>query len=177
MRHFRKDHGQDRPRRVYYNQSDFSGLGNRPISFLSIDEFRNGDDWIFARDRLSQIVQKELLSTAPQVTPGSVSWHDVWASIVPSVIPSHWITVGWRDRWIKAEKVNVVQIPVSLGRTEDVIAIAGQVFFAIDALSKPKSLESIEKRDRAVLSITLFWTIAIAVREDMRSRYRGTPFG
>lgn len=173
MRHLRKNSRQDRPRRIYYNQSEFSGLGNRLVTFIAIDEFRNGDEWIFARDRLSEVVQKELLATAPQVSPGAVSWHDVWASIVPSVIPSHWITVGWRDRWIKAEKVNIVQIPLSLGGTEDVIAIAGQVFFAIDALSKPKSLETIEKRDRAVLSITLFWTIAIAVREEMRSRYRG----
>lgn len=159
----------DRPRRVYYSQR--IGLWIPPIvAYFSLDEFRAGDEWHEGRDRLSAIVQQEFLQDSARYAVGQISLHTVWASIIPSVYPSHWITVGWRSSAIdrQKEKAPVIQIPVSIGPTDEAIRdVCGPIFFAIDALPAPESLD-LSNRDRAVLSITMLSALSIAIRERMK---------
>jgi hypothetical protein len=171
---FRPKPNSDRPRRVYYNER--VGLGRGYITaYLIIEEWRSGDNWHEASDRLRQVVRKELLQEAPYITIGSISLHDVWAAIVPSVCPSHWITAGFRSTEILKAKTPIIQIPVSIGTTDSAIRdIGGVVFFAIDALPYPDSLD-ISSRDRAVFSVTLLSALSIAVRDQMRAQRRAPP--
>ena len=164
----------DRPRRVHYLER--VGLGCGPITaYYSLDEWRVGDKWNEASDRLRSIVREELLKEAPYITLGSISLHDVWAAIIPSVCPSHWITAGFRSTKALRSKTPIIQIPVSLGDTDSAIRdIGGIVFFAIDALPYPESLD-ISSRDRAVFSITLLSALSIAVRDQMRAQRRSPP--
>lgn len=157
----------DRPRRIYYNKR--SGLGNGHITgYLSIDEWRSGDYWHESRDRLRKVVHSQLLVEASLFTIGPISFHEVWASIIPSVCPSHWITAGFRSNVTK-KNIPIIQIPVCIGSTDDSIRVGGSVFFAIDALQLPVSL-NVSKRDRAVFSFTLLSALSIVVRDQMRDR-------
>jgi hypothetical protein len=171
---FRPKLSIDRPRRVYYNER--IGLGRGYITaYIVIEEWRSGDNWHEASDRLRQVVRKELLQEAPYITFGSISLHDVWASIIPSVRPSHWITAGFRSTQILKAKTPIIQIPVSLGGKDGIVQdVGGVIFFAIDALPQPKSLD-ISSRDRAVFSITLLSALSIAVRDQMRAQRRALP--
>lgn len=168
------DSSDDRPRRVHYLER--VGLGRESITaYYCLEEWRPGDNWHDASDRLRSIVRKELLKEAPYITLGSISLHDVWASIVPSVRPSHWITAGFRSTQILKAKAPIIQIPVSIGDTDSAIRdIGGVVFFAIDALPYPESLD-ISSRDRAVFSVTLLSALSIAVRDQMRAQRRAPP--
>lgn len=169
----RRSAKNDRPRRIYYIER--SGLGRGPLTaYLSIDEWRSGDDWKESRDRLRTVVRSQLLEEASRVAIGSISFHSVWSSIIPSVCPSHWITAGIRST-VSKRKTPIIQIPVSLGVANDAIVIGGPVFFAIDALPLPKSLE-ISRRDRAVFSLTLLSALSIAVRDQMRSTRQSGAF-
>lgn len=165
----------DRPRRIYYNER--FGLGRGPITgFIQIDEWRSGDDWNESRDRLRTVVQNQLLKEATYVSIGQISFYDVWAEIIPKVRPSHWITGGFRSTQIAKAKAPIIQIPVCLGSTDEAIEhIGGPVFFAIDALPYPESLD-LSQRDRAVFSLTLLSSLSIAVRDEMRSRRQSGAF-
>lgn len=157
----------DRPRRVYYFERGL-GLGHYDRTpYISIDEFRMGDPWRDQRDRLRVVVERQLLVDASVVSIGTISYWRVWASIIPSVIPSHWITAGYRSTLNRWDKVPIIQFPASLGDSEGVIKdIAEQITWAIDALPLPESLQ-LEKSQRNVFSLTLLSSLAIAVRDQM----------
>ena len=170
----REDHGKRR--RIYYfdngdSEGDGLHLGTRLRTvYLSIDEFRPGDDWKSQRDRLRRVVERQLLSHASVVSIGQVSYWRVWASIVPSIRPSHWITAGYRSTQNQWDKVPVVQFPASLGTSESVVRdLADPMAWAIDALQVPESL-TLQKSERAVLSLTLLSALSIAVRDRMNHR-------
>ncbi len=171
---FRPKLSIDRPRRVHYLER--VGLVREPFTaYYCLEEWRAGDNWHEASDRLRQVVRKELLQEAPYITFGSISLHDVWAAIIPSVRPSHWITAGFRSTQILKAKTPIIQIPVAIGGTDSAIRdIGGVVFFAIDALPQPESLD-ISSRDRAVFSVTLLSALSIAVRDQMRAQRRALP--
>lgn len=159
---------KDRDRKIYYFESGRVGLGHRPrTAYLSIHEFRSGDDWKPQRDRLKRVVERELLCHASIVSIGQISYWRVWASIIPSVMPSHWITAGYRSTENRWDKVPIIQFPASLGDSEGVVRdIAEPISWAIDALPVPPSLQ-LEKREKRVLSLTLLSALSIAVRERM----------
>jgi hypothetical protein len=161
---------KSRPRRVHYLER--IGLGRGPITaYYSLEEWRPGDNWHESSDRLRKAVQKQLLKEATFVTLDSLSFHDVWASIIPSVRPSHWITAGFRSTQNLKAKTPIIQIPACLGDTDSAIEIGGLVFFAIDALPYPDSLD-LSQRDRAVFALTLLSALSIAVRDQMRAQRR-----
>jgi hypothetical protein len=156
-------------RRVYYVER--VGLGRGPITaYFDMHEFRPGENWRTERDRLERVVQKQLLKEAPFAPIGQISLYDVWASIIPSVRPSHWITAGYRSTQDPKIKEPIIHFPASLGDTDKAIEdIGGPCFFAIDALPYPESIEAIDRRDRAVFCLTLLYAMSIAVREQMRA--------
>ena len=158
---------RERPRRIYYFERR-SGLGGRiRTPYLAIDEFRVGDDWKDQRDRLRLVVERELLSHASIVSIGQVSYWRVWAAIVPSVMPSHWITAGYRSTENRWDKVPVIQFPASLGDSDSVVKeLAEPMAWAIDALPLPTSLQ-LEKHERNSLSLMLLSSLSIAVRDRM----------
>ena len=158
------DHG--RSRRVYYFEP--RGLGREfRTPYLSVYEFRSGDSWKSQRDRLRAVVNRHLLADASLVSIGSISFWRVWASIVPSVRPSHWITAGYRSSVNRWDKVPVIQFPASLGDSEGVLKdIAKPISWAIDALPIPPSLQ-LEERERNSFSLTLLSALSIAVRDQM----------
>ena len=159
-----KDHG--RTRRIY--SFNGSGLGAEPrTAYLAVDEFRSGDPWELQRDRLRRVVERQLLSHSSIVAVGSISYWRVWAAVIPSLTPSHWITAGYRSTENKWDKVPVIQIPVSLGSSEGVIHdLAEPMAWAIDALPLPPSLQ-LDREKRAVFSLTLLSSLSIAVRDQM----------
>ena len=163
-----KEKNYDTPRRIYYFERGRTGLGDSARTpYLSIDEFRMGDPWRSQRDRLRSVVDRQLLADASFVAVGSISYWRVWASIIPSVVPSHWITAGYRSTESRWDKVPIIQFPASLGDSEGVLRdIAEQVSWAIDALPLPPSLQ-LEKRERSVFSLTLLSALSIAVRDQM----------
>lgn len=144
------------------------GLGTGPRTcYLQIDEYRQGDRWRPQRDRLRRTVERHLLAEASVVTIGSISFWRVWASIVPTLLPSHWITAGYCSTMSEYDVVPVIQFPASLGDSEGVLRdVAQQIADAIDALPMPPSLQ-LEKRERRVLSLTLLSALSIAVRNRM----------
>ena len=155
-------------RRIYYfdNTRDGHGLGLR-TPYLAIDEFRQGDQWKDQRDRLRAVVSRQLLAHASIVSIGQVSYWRVWAAVIPSVVPSHWITAGYRSTESRFDKVPVIQFPVSLGTSEDVVKdLAEPVAWAIDALPLPPSLQ-LSRRERSVFSLTVLSALSIAVRSRM----------
>ena len=164
----KNEKGKDQPRRIYYFESERSRLGTRPrTAYLSIDEFRAGDTWKPQRDRLRSVVERQLLCHASIVSINSISYWRVWASIVPSVRPSHWVTAGYRSTENRWDKVPIIQFPASLGDSESVVReLAEPISWAIDALPLPPSLQ-LEKRERSVFSLTLLSSLSIAVREQM----------
>lgn len=166
-----EDHGKRR--RIYYfdnrdRAGDGSYLGPRlRTAYLAIDEFRPGDDWKSQRDLLRRVVERQLLSHASIVSIRQISYWRVWASIIPSIRPSHWITAGYRSTQNQWDKVPVIQFPVSLGDSEGVVRdLAEPMAWAIDALQVPDSLQ-LQKSERAVLSLTLLSALSIAVRTRM----------
>ena len=165
----KKNERNSRSRRIY--SFNGSGLGTEPrTAYLSIDEFRSGDSWKPQRDRLKYAVERQLLCHSSIVAVGSVSYWRVWAAIIPSVTPSHWITAGYRSTENKYDKVPVIQFPASLGSSEDVIHdLAEPISWAIDALPLPPSL-TLKERERAVFSLTLLSSLSIAVRDQMSRR-------
>ena len=167
----RKENEKDsRSRRIYSFNGSRNGfeLGVGPrTAYLAIDEFRNGDDWKDQRDRLKYAVERQLLSHSSIVSVGTISYWRVWASIIPIVTPSHWITAGYRSTENRYDKVPVIQFPASLGDSEGVIHdLAEPMAWAIDALPLPLSLQ-LEKRERSVFSLTLLSALSIAVRDQM----------
>ena len=167
----RKDNERtSRTRRIYsFNGSRHgSELGSEPrTAYLAIDEFRSGDSWKPQRDRLRYAVERQLLSHSSIVSVGTISYWRVWAAIIPSVAPSHWVTAGYRSTENKYDKVPVIQFPASLGNSEGVIHdLAEPMAWAIDALPLPPSLQ-LEKRERSVFSLTLLSALSIAVRDQM----------
>jgi len=153
-------------RRIY----SFNGSRLGPelrTAYIAIDEFRQGDLWKDQRDRLRIVVSRQLLAHASIVSIGQISYWRVWAAIIPSVVPSHWITAGYRSTENKWDKVPVIQIPVSLGTSESVVRdIAEPIAWAIDALQLPESLQ-LSKRERSVFSLTVLSALSIAVRSRM----------
>lgn len=169
----KKDDRNRARRRVYYfdntnSAGDGYDLGPRlRTPYIAIDEFRSGDDWKDQRDRLRRVVERQLLCHASIVSIGQISYWRVWASIIPSVRPSHWITAGYRSTVNRWDKVPVIQFPVSLGDSEGVVRdLAEPMAWAIDALQLPPSL-TLEKSERAVLSLTLLSSLSMAVRDRM----------
>lgn len=160
-----RKYSTDRPRRIYSIRS--TGLGD-VWTFLEIDEFRSEDEWRTARDRLSETVQRELIPSRSQYASGVITWASVWDSIIPSHQPSHWVTAGFRSKWVREDKVKIISLPLCLGDNDRAVRyFAGPMFYAIDALPKPQKTSTIESRDRAVFVIALLWTIAIAAKEAM----------
>ena len=161
----RNGRDNERPRRIYYFERGL-GMGDR-TPYLSIDEFRMGDPWRSQRDRLRAVVDRQLLADASFISVGNISYWRVWASIVPSVIPSHWITAGYRSTSSRWDKVPIIQFPASLGDSEGVLRdIAEQVAWAIDALPLPESL-TMEGPKKRIFSLTLLSALSIAVRDQM----------
>ena len=162
-----KNNGK-RSRRVYYFDRRGDGLGIRPRTpYLEIDEFREGDPWKSQRDRLKRVVERQLLCHASIVSIGQVSYWRVWGSIVPSVIPSHWITAGYRSTENHWDKMPVIQFPASLGASDGAVRdLADPMAWAIDALQIPESL-TLENSQRAVFSLTILSALSIAVRDRM----------
>ena len=163
-----KDRNREADRRIYYFESERPGLGHRPrTAYLSIHEYRSGDDWRDQRDRLKRVVERELLCHASIVAVGQISYWRVWASIIPSVVPSHWITAGYRSTENRWDKVPIIQFPASLGDSEGVVRdIAEPISWAIDALPLPPSLQ-LEGSKKRVFSLTLLSALSIAVRARM----------
>ena len=157
---------RDKDRKIYY--FDQSRLGHGPRSvYLRIDEFRSGDDWKNQRDRLKRVVEREFLSHASVVSVGQISYWRVWGRIIPSVMPSHWITAGYRSTQNRWDKVPVIQFPASLGDSASVVKdLAKPMAWAIDALPIPPSLQ-LEGREKRNLSFTLLSELSIAVRDQM----------
>jgi|GEM_PF-3678041 len=164
---------QNRARQIYYFDRRGHGyeLGSRlRTPYLVIDEFRSGDEWKSQRDRLKRVVERQLLAHASIVSIGQISYWRVWASIVPSVIPSHWITAGYRSTENRWDKVPVIQFPASLGDSEGVVKnLAEPMAWAIDALQVPESLQ-LKNSEKAVLSLTVLSALSIAVRDQMSRR-------
>ena len=167
LRTRRNAKNNDRPRRVYYFERGL-GLGRSTCTpYLSIDEFRMGDPWRDQRDRLRAVVERHLLVDASYIAVGSVSYWRVWGTIIPSVMPSHWITAGYRSTESRWDKVPIIQFPASLGDSEGVLKdIAEQVSWSIDALPLPDSL-TLKGPKKRVFSLTLLSALAIAVRDQM----------
>jgi len=169
----KRKHEQNRARQIYYFDRKGHGyeLGSRlRTPYLVIDEFRSGDEWKSQRDRLKRVVERQLLCHASIVSIGQVSYWRVWSSIVPSVIPSHWITAGYRSTENRWDKVPVIQFPASLGDSESVVKdLAEPMAWAIDALQVPESL-TLKNSEKAVLSLTLLSALSIAVRDQMSRR-------
>ena len=165
----RKNERRER-RRVYYFDGTRHGsdVGPNPRTvYLSIDEFRYGDDWSGQRDRLKYVVERQLLCHSSIVAVGSISYWRVWAFIIPSIAPSHWITAGYRSTENRLDKVPVIQFPACLGNSEAVVLdIADKMAWAIDALPMVGSLQ-LEKRQRSVFSLTLLSALSVAVRDWM----------
>jgi len=164
---------EEQRRRIYYfdntdSTGDGSLLGPRfRTPYLAIDEFRQNDDWKDQRDRLRRVVERQLLCHASIVSIGQISYWRVWASIIPSVRPSHWITAGYRSTVNRWDKVPVIQFPASLGDSEGVVKdLAEPMAWAIDALRLPSSL-TLERSERAVFSLTLLSALSMAVRDQM----------
>lgn len=157
---------QKRPREIY--RFERSGLGYElRTPYLTIHEFRIGDPWKTQRDRLRRVVDREFLADASIVSIGSVSFWRVWASIIPSVAPSHWVTAGYRSTLNKWDKVPIIQFPASLGDSEGVLRdIAEPISWAIDSLPLPESLQ-LEASKRRTFSYTLLSRLSIAVRDQM----------
>ena len=159
----------DNQRRVHYLERIGMGRGDI-IPYWDMHEFRPGEDWIQSRDRLQRVVQKQLLKNTPFAPLGQISFYDVWASIIPSVRPSHWVTAGYRSTQSPKIKEPIIHFPASLGDTDAAIRdVGGPCFFAIDALPCPESIELIDRRDRAVFCLTLLYALSIAVRDQMRA--------
>ena len=166
-------HERKQARQIYYFDRRGHGhdLGPRfRTPYLGIDEFRSGDEWTSQRDRLKRVVERQLLAHASIVSIGQVSYWRVWASIVPSIEPSHWITAGYRSTENRWDKVPVIQFPASLGDSEAVVKdLADPMAWAIDALQLPESL-TLKKSEKAVLSLTVLSALSIAVRDQMSRR-------
>ena len=166
-----KRKNEEQSRRIYYFDKRGDGLGVWPRTiYIEIDEFRSGDDWKNQRDRLKLVVERQFLSHASIVSIGQISYWRVWSSIIPSVVPSHWITAGYRSTRNRWDKVPVIQFPASLGTSESVLKdLAKPMTWAIDALPLPLSL-TLERSERAVFSLTLLSELAVSVRGQMSRR-------
>ena len=154
-----------RPRRLYCIEGPDLGRGDITV-YVRLDEFRSDDEWILSRDRLRQVVRKQLLAEATFVTLGTTNFFDVWRSIIPTAEPDYWITAGVRSGKASKTKSPIIQIPVCLPSDKGAIEVCEAIFFALEALPIARSLAAIP-RDRAVFSLTALSALSIAVRHRM----------